>query len=230
RKHFLSVVLKALNNAGVTSSIAHHLCLRPLQYLEQLNDGDRVKGDRYLRQINAQEGDIAAICELLRGNNHEVIPLVIQVADAITNGFAPNFIKNIEIEEILDDLVKNLCTGSNARFQGILILFDELNYYLDSWLTDKYAAGNTAPQNLTNACTNHKTKITLMSVTQVNPNSKSSREGYQQVSTRLAPHDNTYKPISSLERVIDDVIIQQDNEVWRAFRKKWDNVFWGDSQ
>ncbi|MFN4869185.1 MAG: hypothetical protein ACK5LD_04790 [Pseudanabaena sp.] len=230
RKHFLSVVLKALNNAGVTSSIAHHLCLRPLQYLEQLNDGDRVKGDRYLRQINAQEGDIAAICELLRGNNHEVIPLVIQVADAITNGFAPNFIKNIEIEEILDDLVKNLCTGSNARFKGILILFDELNNYLDSWLTDKYAAGNTAPQNLTNACANHKAKIALMSFTQVNPNSKSTRDGYQQVSTRLAPADATYTPISSLERVIDEVIIQHDNPAWKSFRNKWDNVLSRDSE
>lgn len=226
RKHFLDVVLKALNNAGVTSSIAHHLCLRPLQYLEQLNDGDRVKGDRYLRQINAQEGDIAAICELLRNNNHEVIPLVIQVADAITNGFAPNFIKNIEIEEILDDLVKNLCTGSNARFQGILILFDELNNYLDSWLTDKYAAGNTAPQNLTNACANHKAKIALMSFTQVNPNAKSTRDGYQQVSTRLAPADATYTPVSSLERVIDDVIVQQDNPAWKSFRNKWDNTLW----
>ncbi len=230
RKHFLSVVLKALNNAGVTSSIAHHLCLRPLQYLEQLNDGDRVKGDRYLRQINAQEGDIAAICELLRGNNHEVIPLVIQVADAITNGFSPNFIQNIEIEEILDDLVKNLCTGSNARFQGILILFDELNNYLDSWLTDKYAAGNTAPQNLTNACANHKAKIALMSFTQVNPNSKSSLGGYQIVSTRLAPADATYSPVSSLERVIDEVIIQHDNPAWKSFRNKWDNVLSRDSE
>jgi RNAse (barnase) inhibitor barstar len=230
RKHFLDVVLKALNNSGVTSSIAHHLCLRPLQYLEQLNDGDRVKGDRFLRQIKSQEGDIAAICELLRNNNHEVIPLVIQVADAITNGFAPNFIKNIEIEEILDDLVKNLCTGSNARFQGILILFDELNNYLDSWLTDKYAAGNTAPQNLTNACDNHKAKIALMSFTQVNPNSKSTRDGYQQVSTRLAHTDATYTPVSSLERVIDDVIVQQDNGGWRAFRNKWDNVLSRDSE
>ncbi|MFN7465215.1 MAG: hypothetical protein ACK5SE_14360 [Pseudanabaena sp.] len=230
RKHFLDVVLKALNNAGVTSSIAHHLCLRPLQYLEQLNEGDSVKGNRFLRQINAQEGDIAAICELLRDNNHEVIPLVIQVADAITNGFAPNFIKNIEIEEILDDLVKNLCAGSNARFQGILILFDELNNYLDSWLTDKYAAGNTAPQNLTNACANHKAKIALMSFTQVNPNSKSTRDGYQQVSTRLAPADATYTPVSSLERVIDDVIVQQDNEGWKAFRNKWDNVLSRDSE
>ncbi|MBD2150707.1 hypothetical protein H6F44_11335 [Pseudanabaena sp. FACHB-1277] len=155
---------------------------------------------------------------------------MIQVADAITDGFAPNFTKNIEIEEVLDDLVKNLCTGSNARFQGILILFDELNYYLDSWLTDKHAAGNTAPQNLTNACTNHRAKITLMSFTQVDPNSKSNRAGYQQVSTRLAPHEHTHSPISSLERVIDDVIVQQDNEAWQKFRKKWDNVFWGDSQ
>ena len=230
RKHFLDAVLKALNKEGVTSSIAHHLCLRPLQYLEQLSDGDRVKGDRYLRQINAQEGDIASICELLRNNNHEVIPLVIKVADTITNGFAPNFIQNIEIEEILDDLVRNLCTGSNARFQGILILFDELNNYLDSWLTNKHTAGNTAPQNLTNACDNNKAKIALISFTQVNPNSKSTRNGYQQVSTRLAHFDDTYTPISSLERVIDDVIVQQDNEAWKAFRNKWDNVFASDSE
>lgn len=229
RKHFLDAVLKALNKEGVTSSIAHRLCSRPLQYLERLTNEDRKKCDHYLRQINAQEGDIEAICELLRNHNHEVIPLVIKVADKITDGFAPDFTQNIEIEEILDDLVKELCTGSNAKFQGILILFDELNNYLDTWLTDKYAAGITAPQNLTNACANHKAKITLVSFTQVNPNSKSTRDGYQQVSTRLAPHDHTYTPVSSLERVIDNVIVQQDNEVWKAFRKKWDNVFLRDS-
>ncbi len=158
-----------------------------------------------------------------------MLPLVIEVADAITNGFAPNFTRNIEIEEILDGLVKNLCTGSDARFQGILILFDELNYYLDSWLTDRHLAGNTAPQNLTNACANHKAKIALMSFTQVNPNSKSTRDGFQQISTRLAPADATYSPVSSLEKVIDDVILQE-SEKWQTFRKKWDNTLWATSE
>lgn len=69
-----------------------------------------------------------------------------------------------------------------------------------------------------------------MSFTQINPNSKSTRDGYQQVSTRLAPADATYTPMSSLERVIDDVIVQHDNEGWKTFRNNWDNVLSRDSE
>lgn len=231
RKHFLQVVINKLEQEGIKDAIAHQLCSRPLNYLTtKLDENKKALANRYLKKIKAPEGDLEALCDLLRQNNHHVIPLVVEVANAITDDFAPDFKQHIDVEEILEDLIKKLCTGHEKRYSGILIIFDELNYYLESWIENKNAAGGSAIQNITNFCDNHKAKIALISFTQVNPNSKSNRVGFQQVSSRLAHIDDTYSPVSSLERVIDDVIVQQDNEAWKIFRKKWDNVFWGDSQ
>jgi len=223
RKHFLEVVIDTLNREGVTDSIAHNLCQRPLAYLQQLDKSDRSKADLYLNQIGT-ETDIEGILDALRQQNSKVIPLVIKIADEITNGYAPDFTTNVAVEDILANIVQNLCSGSTAKFQGILILFDELNAYLDGWLTDRVGAGGNAPQNLTNACANHKTKITLMSFTQIDPKGKANREGYQAISTRLAPLDATHNAISSLEQVIDNVIVQQENQKWQEFSKKWQDT------
>ncbi len=223
RKHFLDVVIDTLNKNGIVDSIAHQLCQRPLAYLQQLDKSDREKADLYLNQISA-DTDIEGILDSLRQQNSKVIPLVIKIADEITNGFAPDFTTNVAIEDILANIVQNLCSGSSARFQGILILFDELNAYLDGWLTDRIGAGGSAPQNLTVACRNHTTKITLMSFTQIDPKGKANREGYQAISTRLAPLDATHNAISSLEQVIDNVIVQQENQKWQEFSKKWQDT------
>ena len=232
RKHFLQVVLSTLEKEGIKKSIGHQLCARPLKYLEEeLDENKKALANRYLKKVQPPVGDLDTVCELLHQNNYEILALVIEMCDAITNNYAPDFTKGIEIESILQDLVKNLCTGTDKRYEGILILFDELNNYLDSWIHNKIAAGGTAMQNITEACLNNKAKIALMSFTQVNPNSKGNREGYQIISTRLAKVDTTYSPVSSLEKVIGNVILKEGGEKkWQDFRKKWDNTLWANSE
>jgi hypothetical protein len=163
KKHFLQALLKSLKEEGIKDSLALHICKEPLRYLESLNTEDRNKAENYLASEGNPDGDLNNLIRLLRQNNPAVIRTVKNLARHIT-GFLPDFSADIDIEAILKDVLDNLCSGANPHFQGILILFDELNYYLQSWAADQIGAGGTALQNITNICERYKGKIALLSL------------------------------------------------------------------
>jgi hypothetical protein len=230
RKHFLQALLKSLEEEGIQDSLAQHTCSEPLRYLENLNTEDRAKAEDYLESMGNPDGDLNRLIHLLRNNNPAVIPTVKNLARHII-GYTLDFSPNIDVEAILKDLLDNLCSGDNPRFQGILILFDELNYYLQSWAADQFGAGGTALQNITNICETYKGKIALLSFTQIHPSravgiSATAKDSYLKISTRLAPKDSSYdEPASSLELVLDNLLIQkEDTPNWADFRSRWDNT------
>ncbi len=145
RKHFLQQLLKTLEEASIENAIAQHICSEPLRYLKSLGENQRQKAENYLESLENSQGDLNTIIKLLEENNPAIIQIVKNLAKEIV-GFTPDFSADIDIEAILTDLIKNLCSGENCRFQGILILFDELNYYLQSWAADQIGAGGTALQ------------------------------------------------------------------------------------
>lgn len=230
KTHFLQALLKSLQEQGVENSIAQHTCSEPLRYLQSLDAKQRAIAEQYLKSIGNPDGDLNCLIRLLQENNPNVIPAVNKLAFEITK-FIPNFSANLDIEAILKDLLDNLCSGDNPHFQGILILFDELNYYLQSWAVDQFGAGGTALQNITNICENYKGKIALLSFTQIHPSkavgiSATAKDSYLKISSRLAPKDSTYDgPASSLELVLDNLLIQkEDTANWAEFRSRWDNT------
>ncbi|QSJ17847.1 hypothetical protein JYQ62_02970 [Nostoc sp. UHCC 0702] len=229
RKQFLQQLIKSLETAGIQDSLAQHICREPLRYLESLNSKDKAKAEQYLQTVGNPDGDFNSLIGLLRQNNSGVISTVKKLAVHIT-GFTPDFTADINIQAILEDLIKNHCTGENARFQGILILFDELNYYLQYWAVDQIGAGGSTLQNITNTCENYKGKIALLSFTQIEPNtavgiSANAKESYLKIASRLAPKDgSTYNPDSSLELVIKNLLIIKDESIWQQFRSQWHNT------
>ncbi|MEH2178489.1 hypothetical protein [Nostoc sp.] len=230
RKQFLQQLVKNLEEAGIQDSLAQHICSEPLRYLESLNPENRAKAEQYLQNISNPDGDLNSLIRLLRENNSGVLSSVKKVAFQIT-GFTPDFTADINIEVIIEDLLKNYCTGQNAHFQGILILFDELNYYLKSWAADDIGAGGTALQNITNICENYKGKIALLSFTQIHPGralgiSANAIPEYQKIATRLAPKDGTTydNPTSSLELVIENLLLVKNASTWQTFRSQWHNT------
>ncbi|MEH1913918.1 hypothetical protein [Nostoc sp.] len=230
RKQFLQQLVKNLEEAGIQNSLAQHICSEPLRYLESLNPENRVKAEKYLESIGNPDGDLNSLIRLLRENNSGVISTVKKLAFQIT-GFTLDFTADINIQVILEDLLKNYCTGENAHYQGILILFDELNYYLKSWAADDIGAGGTALQNITNICENYKGKIALLSFTQIHPGralgiSANAIPEYQKIATRLAPKDGTTydNPTSSLELVIENLLLRKNNSSWQTFRSQWHNT------
>lgn len=230
RKQFLQQLVKNLEEAGIQDSLAQDICSEPLRYLENLNIENRAEAEKYLQSIGNPDGDLNFLIRLLRENNSGVLSTVKKLAFQIT-GFTPDFAADVNIQLIIEDLLKNYCTGQNAHFQGILILFDELNYYLKSWAADEIGAGGTALQNITNICENYKGKIALLSFTQIHPGralgiSANAIPEYQKIATRLAPKDGTTydNPTSSLELVIENLLLPKNDSTWQAFRSQWHNT------
>lgn len=230
RKQFLQVLLKTLEAEGIQDSIADRLCSEPLRYLEELDERDRQKAEAYLESLGNPDGDVNSLIQLLKSHNPSAIRPVRNLFKEIT-GFYPSFHDEIDLEALLSDLLDRLCLSENPRFAGILILFDEMNYYLQSWAADQIGAGGTALQNITNICERYKGKIALLSFTQVNPSlalgiSPTAKESYLKLSSRLAPKESTYDgPASSLEVVLNNLLLQhEDSPEWTTFLQRWNST------
>lgn len=197
RKQFLQALLKTLEAEDIKDSVAQHLCSEPLSYLQRLynNPPERERAEDYLAN-NSTDGDLDAITKQLQKSNTAVIPTLKKLANHLT-GFVPDWNINVDIEEILKDLIKTHCSSENSRFQGILILFDELNFYLQNWAKDPIGSGGTALQNITNICEAYKSKIALLSFTQIDPAMGAgipagALEDHRRLVSRLAPKGSTY--------------------------------------
>ena len=232
RKQFLQVVIDELEAAGVDNAIATHMCREPLNYLQGLSPENKVKADAYLENLGDPDGDVNSLIKQLQKNNPGIIRTVKDVCRHVSN-VTPDFQDDINVEAILRDLLDNLCSGENAKFSGILILFDEIRYYLQSWAADQIGAGGTALQNITNICAlpEYKSKIALLSFTQIHPSkttgiAPSVQKNYEQIATRLAPKESTYDgPASSLELVIDNMLTQKEGiPQWEAFFQRWNDT------
>lgn len=221
RKHFFQVLNKELEANGIHNAIAQRICQEPLQFLQKLESNKRQEAETYLAK--SHPSTLSDLERRLSENDFQVIPLVKQLCHHLT-GIHPDFSNNIQINEIIDDLINNLCKVKNAPFQGILILFDELYEYLRNWAADPTAAGGMFLQNITDACEKHKEKIALVSLTQRNPDGvkpPKNSEDYKRLVSRINP--NTYNPKASLELVLDGLLKQQPLEsvIWKDFENKW---------
>lgn len=230
KKQFLQSLLKVLEQEGITNSVAQHICSEPLSYLEGLSADQRERANDYLESIGSPDGDLHSITQQLQKHNPAVISTVKSLAKHLT-GFVPDWNVNLDIEEILKDLLMTHCSGEDPRFQGVLILFDELNFYLQNWAKDPIGAGGTALQNITNICEAYKSKIALLSFTQIDPSigvgiPVGALEDHRRLVSRLAPKGSTYQKVaSSLELVLDNLLIQDtENSAWASFLSKWNNT------
>jgi len=218
---------QTLEAEGITDEIAQQVCSEPLRYLEGLNEEQRAQAENFLDETGNENGDINALIQLLRDDNYSVIPTVVDISRELL-GFPINFEADLKLEDILEDLLKNLCSGGTPRFQGILILLDELYAYLQSWATNPAASGGHALQNITNVCERHKGRIALLSFTQIRPSNAAaipshSQDDYKKLTSRLELSPSTYEPISSLELVLSNLIVPQTDAVWQQFLRRWNN-------
>ncbi|XHX78439.1 MAG: hypothetical protein RBJ76_29155 [Stenomitos frigidus ULC029] len=194
---------------------------------------ERERTEAYLENIGSSDGNLDSIIQQLQKNNPAVINtarnLVAYIKDVDVEDL--DFTPNIDIEGILKDLITTHCLGEKPRFQGILILFDELNVYLQNWSKDPIGAGGMALQNITNICEEHKGKIALLSFTQIDPHlgvgiSVGALEDHKKLASRIAPKDSTYQKVaSSLELVLGNLLIQdKDTPEWESFWTIWNNT------
>lgn len=233
RQIFLKALRQTLELEGITDSLAQQFCQKPLAYLKQLTQTQIAQANNYLESINYQ-GDINSIIDLLDQENYKVITTVKEISSELNNGFPIDFETDLSIEKILQELIDNLGKGEDAKYSGILILFDELNYYLKSWATDSTIAGGASLQGITNICENNKGKIALVCFTQIRPLKSlpnQSLEDYKKLASRLEITETIYEPIASLELVIKGLLDQQINpNLWNIFFKTWNETLLADSR
>jgi hypothetical protein len=223
---------------GVTDSIAQHLCQKPLEYMQSLDQTQRSEADNFLRQDVRRYGqiDTAALIKVLESDGYREIPTVKDISRHL-NGFPIDFGADLSVEEILQDLLQKLCKGADRRYQGILILFDELNVYLQSWALNPAIAGGMTLQNITNICENNKGDIALVCFTQIKPshaaalppNSLEVRD-YKKLTSRLELGPSTYEPMASLELVLDNLINAQQHDRLHEFMTIWRGGIQRDSE
>jgi hypothetical protein len=230
---FLRSLGQTLETEGITDSLAQQMCQKPLEYLTQLTESQKEIANQYLEN-NDYQGDLDSIIELLNQDNYRVVSTVKSISGELNNGFTIDFETDLSVEKILEELINKLCSGANAKYSGILILFDELNYYLKSWATDSVNAGGACLQSITNICENYKSKIALVCFTQIRPLKSvpnQSAEDYKKLASRLEISESTYEPVSSLELVIKGLLDQQVNpNLWNQFCQTWDNTLFADSR
>lgn len=226
KRQFIQAVKKTLNNEGITDVIAQRICNEPLQFLEDLTVHQREIAEAYLEEIGNPD-DIDEIIDSLRENDYRVVSLVKQICRKLNN-VTPDFDADIDVEIILTDLITNLCIGDNRRFNGILIIFDELYNYLQNWSTDPTAAGGTTLQNITNICERYNGKISLLSLTQRRPgrvNPSKNVEDYNRLVSRVELQKSTYEPATSLESVLNNLLCQEtQTSAWQIFERKWQDT------
>jgi hypothetical protein len=234
RKIFLRALRQTLETEGITDSLAPQICQKPLEYLTQLTDTQKERANQYLENNGHKFGDLDSIIKELNQDNYRVVSTVKSISSELNDGFPIDFETDLSVDRILEELITELCSGADAKYSGILILFDELNNYLQAWSTDPYNSGGLTLQNITDACENYKSKIALVCFTQIRPLKSvpnQSAEDYKKLASRLEISESTYEPVSSLELVIKGLLDQQVNSnLWKQFFQTWNNTLLGDSR
>lgn len=231
KKQFLNTVIHTLEQEdGITGTLAQRLCANPLKLLEELTEEDQQKAEEFLENHPTCNVSLQQLIRALKSNKYEYVEIVRELSCRFNRGgFPSDFEANLEVKAVLQDLIDTLCMGEDRHFVGVLILFDELNRYLTDWSNASTEAGGAILQNMTDICENNKGRIALMSFAQYRPInalnvSVQQVESYYQIATRLEPTDTTYRPASSLELVLDNLIIQQkESSEWKTFEKRFEN-------
>ena len=234
-KMLLRGVRQALEENGIRDAIAQHIIEKPLSYLRGLTGEKREQAEKYLEDIGRPYGDLEAMTELLaEEDEYDIIPTVVELSGKL-EAYAFNFEYNLDTEQILEDVVTKLCIGEDRRFEGVLIIFDEINAYLRAWLKNSKSAGGAALQNITNVCERNRGKIALLCLAQIKPSLDTQipyleRKNYERFTTRIELAPSTYEPRASLELVIDNLIKESEGAQWETFRSKWGDTLWRESR
>jgi len=234
-KALIQSLQTALEDQGIGDTLAQHFIQDPLNYLQDLSAPDRQAAEAFLENSDSFEGDLASLIDDLQAGQYDLIPIVKDLSAHLNKGRAFDFQLNLDVESMFDEVVQEFCTGENRRFEGILILFDELNAYLRTWLKSPAAAGGSVLQNITNLCSNHRGKVALLCLAQVRPSIDNQvthleRRNYERFTTRIELAPSTYEPESSLELVIDKLLKQAEGEQWLDFQSRFDDTLRGESR
>ncbi len=220
RQGFLSALRRALDEHEETRSYAiKAVSEQAAAWLRKLTPDQRKRATAWLDKEH--HTDFSAFVEALEKFDLKKVEVARKLSRILLNVEA-NFGADVDLREVIDQVMTDLCTKPNAPFHRMIILFDEMGRYAEKWCHNPIAAGDSAPQQLTNACDNWKGKLCLVAFLQRQMDSfvKDFERAldFRQWAERF-PQETRFRLESSLEKVISSLFTKQDGwvEFARAF-------------
>lgn len=218
RQGFLQALRLALDSNEATRGLPiKSVSVKAAEWLKNLSGEQLEKADSFLSENHDTDVDslIAALDNFESGKE-----IIVKTLSRELLGITADFGADVNLKEIIKDTIDTLCTGADAPFHKMLILFDELGVYAEKWCHHPTASGGLAPQEIFEACADRPGKICFIGFVQrelsefVKNYSPEVQAEFNKWAGRMQP-DAVYHLISNLEEVISKLIIK---------KPEWDTV------
>jgi hypothetical protein len=222
RQGFLNALRRALDEHETTRGYAlKAVSERAAKWLRGLSPEQRERAAKWLDEMH--HIDFEAFVEKLEGFDTTKDMIARELSREIL-GIPADFGSDVNLREIIDQVVNDLCHSKkpDAPFYRMVILFDEMGQYAEKWCHNRMAAGDLAPQQLTEACDNWKGEICLVAFLQRHMDSFVKQYGAEGEFKKWAerfPHQTSFRLESSLEKVIAGLLSKQDS--WTEFARNF---------
>jgi hypothetical protein len=219
RQGFLSALRRALNEHEATHGYAlKAVSERAAQWLRGLSPEKRERAAKYLDEKH--HADFDSFVEKLEQFDTTKEIIAREVSKFVNDGWAVDFGDDVNLREVINQVMIDLCTQPDAPFYRMVILFDEMGQYAEKWCHNRIAAGDLAPQQLTEACDNWKGKLCLIAFLQRHMDSFVKQYGAEGEFKKWAerfPDQASFRLESSLEKVIGGLLSKQSG--WDEFAR-----------
>jgi len=218
QRNFLQALRNALDEYEATKDYAiPSTSLAAAKWLRAFSDEQKERAEAFLDEQNEVELD-ELISELEDFNERGYETLARQISYEL-NGVYADFGATADLKELITQIIDGICTGENAPFNKMVILFDELGVYLEGWLHDHVRAGNIALQSILEACRNRQGKVCFVSFIQRDPDqyakfAQPDEEGVTRFTTRLKTR---FILAANLELVLESLIEKLNKQQWESF-------------
>jgi hypothetical protein len=218
RQGFLSALRRALDEHDATRGYAlKAVSEQAVKWLRGLSPEHRERAAKWLDETH--HIDFEAFVEKLEKFDTTKDVIARELSREIL-GIPADFGSDVNLREIIDQVMTDLCTQPGAPFYRMVILFDEMGEYARKWCHNRMAAGGLAPQQLTEACDNWKGKLCFVAFLQRHMDSFVKEYGaeadFKQWAERF-PHQTSFRLESSLEKVIGGLLSKQHD--WPEFAR-----------
>lgn len=229
RQGFLSALRRALDEHEATRGYAlKAVSERAAKWLRSLAAEQRARAAQWLDAT--QQIDFEAFVAKLEQFDTTKDLLARELSREIL-GIPADFGNDVNLREVIDQVVNDLCHSKkpDAPFYRMVILFDEMGQYAEKWCHNRMAAGDLAPQQLTEACDNSKGEVCLVAFLQRHMDSFVKQYGAEGEFKKWAerfPNQTSFRLESSLEKVIGGLLSKRDgwDEFARAFLPQIDEA------
>lgn len=211
RQGFLQALRRALDAHDATRGLPiKSVSAKAVEWLKTLAGEKQAQADRYLGE--KYRLDVDTLIAGLENFESDKEAIVKDLSREL-NGIEADFGAHVNLKTVITDTVDTLCKGADAPFHKMLILFDELGVYAQRWCHNPQAAGNLAPQEIFEACSDRPGNLVFVGFVQRELSEFVQGYNLEEEFRRWAgrmPAESTYFLVSNLEQVIGKLLVKKE--------------------